>query len=43
MTITLGGLLLVALCIAVVVIILKVRTHEDRLNELDDKMTSKEP
>ena len=41
MSITLGGLVLVALCVMVVVIALKVRAHEARLNELDDKMLTK--
>jgi hypothetical protein len=41
MTITVGGVVLLALCVAVVVIALKVRSHEAKLNELDDKMLTK--
>ena len=41
MSITLGGIVLVALCVTVIVIALKVRAHEERLNELDDKMMTK--
>jgi hypothetical protein len=41
MTITFGGIVLAALCVSIIVIALKVRAHEERLNELDDKMMSK--